>query len=52
MTADAIMGLRATALESFTSVIHPTVEQLTGAAPRTFRQWASDHRARFESVDS
>ncbi|WP_029902110.1 NAD(P)H-binding protein [Nocardia brasiliensis] len=45
--ADAIMALRATALESFTSVVHDSVERITGAPPRTFRQWATDHAAEF-----
>ncbi|MFI1915972.1 NAD(P)H-binding protein [Nocardia sp. NPDC020380] len=45
--ADAIMALRATALESFTSVVHPTVEAVTGRAPRSFREWAVEHRAEF-----
>lgn len=46
--ADAIMALRATALESFTSVIHPTVESVTGRPARTFREWARSHRSAFE----
>jgi uncharacterized protein YbjT (DUF2867 family) len=29
------------------SQIYPTVEKLTGTAPRTFRQWASAHRDAF-----
>ncbi|MEV6772067.1 NAD(P)H-binding protein [Nocardia sp. NPDC051030] len=45
--ADAIMALRATALESFTSVVYPTVQDVTGSAPRTFAQWAADHAAAF-----
>lgn len=45
--ADAIMSLRATALESFTSVVHPTVAQVTGRPPRSFRDWALGHRAEF-----
>lgn len=45
--ADAITALRATALESFTSVVHPTVEQVTGRPPRGFRDWALAHRAEF-----
>lgn len=45
--ADAIMALRATALESFTSVVHPTVAAVTGRPPRTFRAWALAHRAAF-----
>jgi uncharacterized protein YbjT (DUF2867 family) len=45
--ADAIMALRATALEAFTSVVHPTVEVLTGAKPATYRQWAERNRDRF-----
>ncbi|MFI6870672.1 NAD(P)H-binding protein [Nocardia sp. NPDC050406] len=45
--ADAIMALRATATESFTSAIHPTVRELTGTAPNTFRQWATRHLADF-----
>ncbi|MFI7002848.1 NAD(P)H-binding protein [Nocardia sp. NPDC050175] len=48
--ADAIMALRATALAAFTSVVHDTVERLTGAPPRTFRQWAIDHAAEFRSA--
>ncbi|MBF6174952.1 SDR family oxidoreductase [Nocardia blacklockiae] len=46
--ADAIMALRATALESFTSVVHPTVDIVTGRPPRTFREWVLAHRAHFE----
>ncbi|MFX0576105.1 NAD(P)H-binding protein [Nocardia nepalensis] len=45
--ADAIMALRATALEAFTSVVHPTVERITGTPPRPFRDWATHHRAHF-----
>jgi (4-alkanoyl-5-oxo-2,5-dihydrofuran-3-yl)methyl phosphate reductase len=45
--ADAIMALRATALEAFTSVVYPMVEALTDAKPATFRQWAGRHRNRF-----
>ncbi|WP_280274066.1 NAD(P)H-binding protein [Nocardia wallacei] len=45
--ADAIMALRATALESFTSVVHPTVEEITGRPPRTFLDWVLEHRASF-----
>ncbi|MEV5838429.1 SDR family oxidoreductase [Nocardia sp. NPDC052112] len=45
--ADAIMALRATALEAFTSVVHPTVEHITGVLPRPFRVWAENHRAHF-----
>ncbi|WP_338767053.1 NAD(P)H-binding protein [Nocardia vulneris] len=45
--ADAIMALRATALASFTSVVHDSVERITGVPPRTFRQWATDHAAEF-----
>ncbi|AYF72539.1 NAD-dependent epimerase/dehydratase family protein [Nocardia yunnanensis] len=48
--AAAIMALRATALESFTSVVHPTVEHVTGRSPRTFREWAFDHRNSFTAV--
>ncbi|MDT7840177.1 NAD(P)H-binding protein [Streptomyces justiciae] len=29
------------------SLIHPTVENVTGSAPRTFRQWALAHRDAF-----
>ncbi|MGW5515010.1 NAD(P)H-binding protein [Nocardia africana] len=46
--ADAIMALRATALDSFTSVIHPTVQQITGRPARTFREWVRAHRDDFE----
>ncbi|WP_216898863.1 NAD(P)H-binding protein [Nocardia alni] len=45
--ANAIMALRATALEAFTSVVHPDVEQITGRAPRSFHDWAREHRAVF-----
>ncbi|MFE3002247.1 NAD(P)H-binding protein [Nocardia sp. NPDC059246] len=45
--ATAIMALRATALESFTSVVHPTVAEVTGRSPRTFQEWALDNRAEF-----
>ncbi|WP_405485300.1 NAD(P)H-binding protein [Nocardia sp. NBC_00511] len=47
--ARAIMALRATALESFTSVVHPTVADVTGRSPRTFEEWAADNRAEFVS---
>ncbi|MER6678035.1 NmrA family NAD(P)-binding protein [Streptomyces sp. NPDC000983] len=29
------------------TTVHPTVEQLTGRAPRTFEQWAGTHASRF-----
>ncbi|MFJ4525910.1 NAD(P)H-binding protein [Streptomyces sp. NPDC088810] len=29
------------------SQVYPTVERLTGSPPRTFRQWATAHRAQF-----
>ncbi|MCX4096453.1 NAD(P)H-binding protein [Nocardia sp. alder85J] len=45
--ADAIMALRATALESFTSIVHPTVEQVTGRPARGFARWAQAHRPEF-----
>jgi len=45
--ADAIMALRATALEDFTSVAHTTVEQVTGRPAGTFRAWAERNRAAF-----
>lgn len=45
--ADAIMALRATALESFTSTAHPTVAAITGCPARSFRDWALAHRAEF-----
>lgn len=45
--ADAIMALRATALEEFTSTVHPSVEEIIGRAPRSFRDWARAHRAEF-----
>ncbi|WP_433758841.1 SDR family oxidoreductase [Nocardia sp. CA-135398] len=48
--ADAIMALRATALEAFTSVVHPTVEHITGTPPRPFRTWAENHRTHFTSA--
>ncbi|WP_327141749.1 SDR family oxidoreductase [Nocardia sp. NBC_01327] len=48
--ADAIMSLRATALESFTSVVHPSVEEVTGRPPRSFAEWATAHRAEFVTV--
>jgi uncharacterized protein YbjT (DUF2867 family) len=38
--ADAIMALRATALDEFTSIIHPSVEKLTGTPATSFRDWA------------
>jgi uncharacterized protein YbjT (DUF2867 family) len=47
LMADAIMALRATALESFTSVVHPTVADLTGVRPNSFREWAGRHVADF-----
>jgi uncharacterized protein YbjT (DUF2867 family) len=45
--ADAIMALRATALESFTSAVSPAVEEVTGRPARSFRDWARRHRDRF-----
>lgn len=48
--ADAIMALRATALESFTSVVHPTVQEVTGVRPTSFREWATRHLADFARV--
>lgn len=45
--ADAIMALRATALESFTSVVHPTVHDITGEPPNSFREWVTRHLADF-----
>ncbi|WP_433682613.1 SDR family oxidoreductase [Nocardia sp. CA-119907] len=50
--ADAIMALRATALEAFTSVVHPTVERITGIPPRSFREWAEHHRHHFDPADA
>lgn len=47
--ADAIMSLCATALESFTSVVHPSVEAVTGRPPRSFADWATAHRVEFIS---
>ncbi|GAA5094959.1 NAD(P)H-binding protein [Nocardia iowensis] len=44
---DAIMALRATALESFTSAVHPTVSEVTGRRPNSFREWATRHIADF-----
>ncbi|MEC3916431.1 NmrA family NAD(P)-binding protein [Nocardia sp. CDC160] len=48
--AAAIMALRATALESFTSTVHPTVADVTGRSPRTFREWALENRAQFTAA--
>ncbi|MGW2666421.1 NAD(P)H-binding protein [Nocardia tengchongensis] len=48
--AAAIMALRATALESFTSVVHPTVAAVTGRAPRSFQEWAFEYRAEFTAA--
>ncbi|WP_019932082.1 SDR family oxidoreductase [Nocardia sp. BMG111209] len=45
--ADAIMALRATALESFTSIVHPTVEEVTGRPARSFADWVRAHRDEF-----
>ncbi|WP_406280267.1 hypothetical protein OH799_13775 [Nocardia sp. NBC_00881] len=44
------MALRAIALEAFTSVVHPTVEKITGNLPRSFREWAERHRDRLAAV--
>ncbi|WP_051023023.1 hypothetical protein [Nocardia pneumoniae] len=41
LMADAIMALRATAVESFTSVVHPMVHDGTGVRPNSFREWAT-----------
>ncbi|MEC3952400.1 NAD(P)H-binding protein [Nocardia sp. CDC153] len=48
--AAAIMALRATALESFTSTVHPTVADVTGRSPRTFQEWALENRAQFTAA--
>ncbi|MFE3982965.1 hypothetical protein ACFXPR_00615 [Nocardia tengchongensis] len=48
--AAAIMALRATALESFTSVVHPTVAAVTGRSPRSFQEWAFEYRAEFTAA--
>ncbi|WP_069161175.1 NAD(P)H-binding protein [Nocardia altamirensis] len=48
--ADAIMALRATALESFTSTVYPTVQNITGTRPNSFREWAIRHRVDFEDA--
>lgn len=45
--ADAIMALRATALESFASLVQPAVEDITGVRPNTFRDWAIRHISDF-----
>ncbi|RJO75886.1 SDR family NAD(P)-dependent oxidoreductase [Nocardia panacis] len=45
--AEAILALRASALKQFTSIIHPTVQEITGCAPRTFAQWATAHATQF-----
>ncbi|MFF0494079.1 NAD(P)H-binding protein [Nocardia sp. NPDC004068] len=45
--ADAVMALRAGALESFTARVVPTVEEITGHPPHTFADWATQHRAEF-----
>ncbi|QUQ64765.1 NAD(P)H-binding protein [Kutzneria sp. CA-103260] len=45
--ADAIMALRATALEEFTSVVHPTVGRVTGRPAGTFHAWAIRNLAAF-----
>ncbi|MEU6558205.1 NAD(P)H-binding protein [Nocardia nova] len=47
LMADAIMALRATALESFTSTVYPTVQDITGTRPNSFREWAIRRRADF-----
>ncbi len=46
--ADAVMALRAGALEAFTARVHATVEEVTGRPPRGFHEWATAHRAEFE----
>lgn len=48
--ASAIMALRATALESFTSVVHPTVAAVTGRSPRTFQEWALENKEQFTAA--
>ncbi|WP_067817719.1 SDR family oxidoreductase [Nocardia inohanensis] len=48
--AAAIMALRATALESFTSVVHPEVELITGRPARDFRDWVRAHRTEFAAA--
>jgi uncharacterized protein YbjT (DUF2867 family) len=34
------------------SQVYPTVEEVTGTPPRTFRQWAVSHRSRFTAADA
>ncbi|MVU81159.1 NAD(P)H-binding protein [Nocardia sp. ET3-3] len=48
--ASAIMALRAMALESFTSVVHPTVAEVTGRSPRTFQEWALENKGQFTAA--
>lgn len=43
--AEAIKALRVTALESLTSVADPTVEDVAGVPPNSFRDWAIRHIA-------
>jgi uncharacterized protein YbjT (DUF2867 family) len=46
--ADAIMALRATALEGFTSVVHPDIERVTGIPATSFREWAQRNSENFQ----
>lgn len=45
--ADGIMAVRAAGLDASLSVIHPTVERITGVPARTFRDWVERHRGSF-----
>jgi uncharacterized protein YbjT (DUF2867 family) len=41
---EAIMALRATALQEFTSAISPAVQDVTGTPATSFREWAQRHQ--------
>lgn len=45
--ADAIMALRATALGPFTSIVRPTVQEVTGRPATSFQEWALRNAANF-----
>jgi uncharacterized protein YbjT (DUF2867 family) len=45
--ADAIMALRATALEDFTSSVRPAIEQVTGNPATSFREWVRRNKEKF-----
>lgn len=48
--ADAVVALLGSAVKPWNAQPLPTVEQVTGRAPSTFRAWAEQHRALFTAA--